>query len=181
VGHDAGPDDAIRDVVAKQQITEALMRYCRGVDRGDIDLVMSAFHDGALDDHHGVDEIAAERFPATIAGSVRAIHRSNFHLGNVLIEVDGEVANSESYVVAHLRLQHDDDRVDWTFAVRYVDRFERRAGVWRIARRTVVFDWERFDEVRDPPDWVRLTGFFAPTKQGQWGRDDFSYQRLGSG
>jgi hypothetical protein len=29
------------------------------------------------------------------------------------------------------------------FAGRYVDRFERREGEWRIARRTVVHDWSR--------------------------------------
>jgi hypothetical protein len=30
---------------------------------------------------------------------------------------------------------------------RYIDRFERRAGEWRIARRTVVAGWRRIVEV----------------------------------
>ena len=41
--------------------------------------------------------------------------------------------------------------------LRYVDQFERRAGVWKIARRVCVFDWQRMDPV--PPGSNR----FGPT------------------
>ena len=55
---------------------------------------------------------------------------------------DPEVAHAESYTTAYLR-RRDEGGVEWLdlFAGRYVDRFERRAGTWRIARRVVVHDW----------------------------------------
>ena len=41
-----------------------------------------------------------------------------------------------------MRFRHLPDRSRQTFLCgRYVDRFERRHGEWRIAARTVVYDW----------------------------------------
>jgi hypothetical protein len=43
-----------------------------------------------------------------------------------------------------------------TIKCRYVDRFERRRGEWRIADRIVVFDESREDMIENilPTDWV---------------------------
>ena len=40
---------------------------------------------------------------------------------------------------------------NWVIARRYVDRFECRSGEWRIAYRTVVYDFEWFDEAGTRP------------------------------
>ena len=34
-----------------------------------------------------------------------------------------------------------------TFGGRYVDRFERRDGEWKIAHRTVVHEWDKVEHV----------------------------------
>jgi hypothetical protein len=52
---------------------------------------------------------------------------------------------------------------------RYVDRFERRAGQWKIAERTVVVDWQRVDRVHEP-DASQLT-------LGLRSRQDLAYRR----
>ena len=47
-------DPAVQAMLDKEAIREATMRFCRGVDRLDPDLVNSAFHPDARDDHPGV-------------------------------------------------------------------------------------------------------------------------------
>ena len=42
--------------------------------------------------------------------------------------------------------------IDMLTSSRYVDRFERRDGEWRIARRSLIPDWKQLSEVpRDAP------------------------------
>ena len=40
----------------------------------------------------------------------------------------------------------DDPRGNLMTGFRYVDRFERRAGDWRIAKRVAVTEWSRIDD-----------------------------------
>jgi hypothetical protein len=42
--------------IARKQIHDALMRYCRGIDQMDRDLILSAYHPGARDNHGTFDE-----------------------------------------------------------------------------------------------------------------------------
>jgi hypothetical protein len=93
-----------------------------------------------------------------------------------LIEVDGDVARSESYLVAYHRVEHDGREFDSLLGARYVDRFERRSGEWRIAQRSVIVDWERFDEVQDPPAGLDLVSYFDQGHHGIRSHDDLSYQ-----
>ena len=55
-GQEKDIEGMLRILVDKQEIHEALMRYCRGVDRGDERLTLSVFDEGARDNHHGVEE-----------------------------------------------------------------------------------------------------------------------------
>ena len=47
----------------------------------------------------------------------------------------------------HRRQEKDGGTVDLVFSGRYADRFERRAGAWKIAHRQVVFDRSRIDKI----------------------------------
>jgi hypothetical protein len=90
---------------------------------------------------------------------------------NVLIELDGDVARSEAQVHATLiRRDADPLEVD-VVGARYLDRFSRRAGTWRIEHRTVVLDWQTTEV------WPR-TAPPVPTKgfaRGARRPDDPSY------
>jgi SnoaL-like domain len=97
---------------------------------------------------------------------------------NVLIELDGDIARCESYVIVIVRLPQDEGAMDWMHAGRYVDRFERRNGEWRIAYRTVVYDLERFDEVVPPPEGLPQARNLEHGVRGRRGRGDFSYEIL---
>jgi ketosteroid isomerase-like protein len=168
----------VQQLLDKQEIHEALMRYCRGIDRGDVDLVLSAFHDDAIDNHTGQEERVRERVPRAVGLAQQSTLWTSHNICNELIQVDGDVAHSEAYLVAFHRVEHEGREVDFVLGARYVDRFERRAGEWRIARRTVIHDWQRFDEVRDPPAGLALTGYFDQGQHGTRSRQDFSYQYL---
>jgi len=54
-----------------------------------------------------------------------------------LIELDMDRARADTYCVAH----HLTATSDMVLGLRYVDRFERRSGAWRIAKRVCAFDW----------------------------------------
>jgi hypothetical protein len=84
-------------------------------------------------------------------------------LANVLIEVAGDVALAESYGVAYHRMDRQpgeafDPAANLVTGFRFVDRFERRAGEWRIARRVATTEWSRVDDLAgrwDPPAGMR--------------------------
>jgi hypothetical protein len=173
------PDDReqqIQVLLDKQAIHEALMRYCIGIDRCDLPLVLSAFHEDAMDNHSGVEERAVDRFTRTVGSrSMWVCHNT----GNVLIQVHGSSAASQSYFTAWHRLTHESRTYDWVIAGRYLDRFERRNGDWRIAHRTVVYDCERFDPVNtDRPAGHPSASFFERVVRGERSREDFSYQLM---
>jgi hypothetical protein len=163
---------------AKQEIHDALMRYCRGIDRCDVDLVLSAFHPDAVDNHTGPEEPIAERVPRAIERARANVVWTSHQICNELVHVDGDVADSECYLLAYHRVDHEGRPLDWILGARYVDRFELRDGRWRIAHRAVIFDWERFDFVVDPPQNAFHKGFFAQGHQAVRDRSDFSYHHL---
>jgi SnoaL-like domain len=163
---------------AKQEIHEALMRYCRGIDRGDESLVLSAFHEDAWDNHFGEEELAFERFPKSVALAKSTTKWTSHNICNELIEVHGDVAHGESYLIAYHRIEHEGRDLDWILGARYVDRFEKRNGSWRIAHRTVVFDWQRFEDVNDPPAGISQVRSFDRAQRGLRSLADFSYRHL---
>jgi ketosteroid isomerase-like protein len=165
---------AIDILDSKQEIRDVIARFCRGVDRFDWDLVRSCYHDDAVD-HHGIFDGGVEGFIEFGQGFLPSWTERTMHsIGNCLIELDGDFAFAETYIVGYHRLAElgDDGKpVDTTVAGRYVDRFERRDGRWLIADRTFVFDWSRVDPLVEdyeaPPGAVR----------GVRDRSDPSYSR----
>lgn len=117
-------------------IHDALMRYLRGVDRKDWDLVRSAYYPDAVHDH-GEYRGDVEGLIGWIERWHKIIPQVMHFLGNIVIELNGDVAVVESYLLT-LQDQADGDnqQFDW-IGSRYLDRFERRNGEWRIAERIV--------------------------------------------
>lgn len=164
-----GLDPRMQLLYDKQEIYDVVMRYCRGIDRVDLGLVLSCYHPDADDDHgsfHGTPKAFVEWLGPVLGAFVSTMH----FIGNHLADVDGDTAHAESYCQAWHRIRMPDGEAarDHVVGLRYVDRFERRdGGPWLIARRIVVVDWSRTDEVGAP------TG---PTT-GRRDRDDLVYRR----
>jgi ketosteroid isomerase-like protein len=139
------------ELVAREEIRDVLFRYTRGIDRLDLDLVRSCYHVDAHDDH-GAFRGDVDGFLDWVGEALSYFDSTMHFIGNQLIDVDGDVAHTESYCVAYHRRGPRDGEVphDLVTALRYVDRLERRAdGRWRIADRVCVFDWSRRDPVVD--------------------------------
>jgi len=141
--------DELDLLAAKQAITEAIHRYCRGVDRMDRALTLSVWHPGGGADYTPWYEGDAAGLVEWLwaAHATGAAHAHQIH--NLSIEVDGERAASEAYFTAVLRLERPDGRLlDRVIRGRYLDRWSRRGGVWAIDHRRVVQDLESVTEVR---------------------------------
>lgn len=135
---------SLQRLLDKDAIRDVLMRYCRGADRNDCELMFTAFHPGATISING-ETHAADTLVKTVCAARR---RGGQHIaGNVLIEVDGEVAYSECYWVSFATVERDGADYTRIRGARSVDRFERRDGEWRIARRQVLDEWSRMDRV----------------------------------
>jgi ketosteroid isomerase-like protein len=141
-------DPRLQVLLDKEEIRDVTYRFARGVDRHDWELIRACYHDDAVD-RHGVFngpapayiEWATENVPKLAAATTH-------HVSNGLIEVAADVAYCETYVLANHRYERNDGTVaDFLCGARYVDRFERRNGEWRIARRQLLWDWVRDDKV----------------------------------
>jgi hypothetical protein len=101
-----------------------------------------------MDDHGSWVQFGADA-PRHIVDRLRPGPDSAMHfLGNVRIEVDdGENAFAESYLLAFRSFRRDGRPYTRTRALRFVDRFTRRNGEWRISERVVADDWDRVDQV----------------------------------
>lgn len=171
-------NDGLDVLLAEREIRRVLLRYCRGIDRLDEDLVASVYHEGATDDH-GVYQGDGRKFAAFIVPLLRARYRATTHtVHNCAIDVhdtgDGGGADAETYCVAyHDRFESDGPRALDVFACRYLDRFERRAGVWAIVRRVVVHDWDAVFPLTG--DFGEMVATFAA---GRRDREDLSYRGM---
>jgi hypothetical protein len=132
----------------KQEIHEALMRYCRGVDRADAELISSAFHPDAISDH-GLAVFSGSDIGETLAAIEHRVKTSTHFVGNELIELDGDVACSEAYFISVSEIERDGEPFMIWRGARYVDRWERRDGEWRIAYRIVPGEWNRVDPIHE--------------------------------
>jgi hypothetical protein len=160
--HNAAPatemtlEEQVALLIAKEEIREVIARFARGVDRLDWELQRSCYHDDAHD-HHGVYDGPIDGFIEFGKQWLPEWTESTTHsVMNCLIQVDGETAAAETYVIGYHRGTFPETGVlsDLIVAGRYVDRFERRDGRWLIADRTFVFDWSRVDpvgEIYEPP------------------------------
>jgi hypothetical protein len=145
----------IQQLLDRHAIHEVLMRYARGIDRCDFELVEQCYHRGATDDH-GRFKGTIEDFIPWVKVQLDRFDSTMHFLGNVLIELDGDAAAAETYCIAYHRLKGED--VDSIAGLRYVDRFDKRSGEWRIAHRDIVVEWNRVDPVAAPgfgPEYLR--------------------------
>ncbi|MGF6382445.1 nuclear transport factor 2 family protein [Paraburkholderia sp. CNPSo 3155] len=160
----------LQALLDEADIRRVHIRYCRGIDRMDWDLVRSCYHPDAID-RHGAYNGGVEGFIEWAAELLPQFESTQHFTGNQYVEVQGDVGFAEHYAQARHRTRPDGERpaMDWVVFIRYVDRMERRHGEWRIADRMVVLDSQRSDPVPDGQ---------APLENsnvGRRGKEDPSY------
>lgn len=143
----------IRSILDRQQIYEVLTRYCRGVDRADVEMIRSVYHEDATDDH-GMFKGLGSDFAPWIVDFLKDIRQCQHLIGNFSCDLQGDTAYTETYC---LSISDDGQGTNMTAYNRYIDRFERRQGEWKIADRLVVLDVTRTEPATEPfgnvPGW----------------------------
>jgi hypothetical protein len=128
----------------REAIRAVLARYSRGIDRLDRDSLLSAYHPDAIDDHNVYTGSPAGFADFAFSGLEAYFDSSFYHYGTTAIEVDGDDARCESYIFSPKVLKErtgDGAKQLWIGGGRFLDRFERRDGEWRIIDRKLVSEW----------------------------------------
>jgi ketosteroid isomerase-like protein len=163
----------VRKLNDRQEIRDKLMAYCRGVDRMDRELLLSVYHPDAIDDH-GQFVGSPGEFADWAFGLHAKMQTAHQHIiTNHSCDLDGDVAHTETYwLCAGMNREGSPLSIG---GGRYIDRFERRNGEWRIAARKCVPDWGG----APGPSWLSPEAQAALASGGTTARDrsDCSYER----
>jgi hypothetical protein len=139
----------MQDLADRLAITDLIYRYCRSVDRLDIPLGRAIWHEDAVADY---GENTYQGDGRSVIDHICAQHLHTLHhshqISNIIIDLDGDRAGTESYVTATLRVKAGGALQQITVWGRYIDQWSRRGGRWGIDKRVTIID---FDEVRDVP------------------------------
>jgi len=168
----------LESMMSKFEIQEVLMRYGRGVDRADENLLKSCYHADAIEEHGSTYQGPAHAYIEGAVERIRKMGTMAHYICNIHIELDGETAWVEAYVLTFARFPNNGESYDTLTGGRICDRFEQRDDEWKIAHRKMTFDWNR--DMPTNEGWC--LGMFDPSDpgmvMGSKNRDDLSYQRF---
>jgi SnoaL-like domain len=153
----ADVDKLLTELRDREAIRDCMFRYCRGIDRADEATLRSSYWPDATD-CHGSYNGPVEGFFQWALTVFKTGARNVHQVSNILIEFKGDSkAVVESYFLA---LQRGPDRNgvsrQFLMAGRYCDLFEKRNGEWRVAKRTVAFDWVEEQPAPDKTEDARF-------------------------
>lgn len=139
----------LQELLDKQAIYELLCRYCRGRDRLDLELILSCFHPDATGlwvGLTGLYDLPVDEYLAAEFDTWKKLAGTQHLITNFLCEVDGDVAQAETYQYSSAWGFPEGDQVhNITTSNRFIDRFERREGEWKIVRREFYRNFLRND------------------------------------
>ena len=142
--------EELQRLLDRQQIEDILTRYSRAVDRADIELLRSCYHDDATEDHGGVFSGSAKDYLAQIAPLLPRAGVLNHLVTNVLVEFKGPAsAQVEAYILTFARMKKDGEKFDTLTLARAVDRFDKRDGRWAISARRLCWEWNQDMPLRE--------------------------------
>lgn len=160
----------IHRIAATLDITDALARYCRSMDRMDDELAISLWHPGGTVQYEpGMFTGSATEFVQWLRPVHEAVDATTHRIANTIVRVDGDTAVSEAYGHVMLVTHRPGEPSEFRHSFgRYLDRWSLREGRWAIDHRR----------------YVRETGWTAYERAlpGDGRRDpsDISYGHLGS-
>jgi ketosteroid isomerase-like protein len=162
----------IRQAKDRQEIQDCLLRYTRGVDRHDMELMKSAYHPDAWDEHGVAEGDPAAFCNWAIGWHAKFQHRHQHVINNHTVELDGDTAHGETY---YLFIADNKEGPPSLAYGRYVDRFEKRNRKWAIAHRVCVNEYAgSFNAAEMPSEYLAALKSTGPDTRS---RADVSYVR----
>jgi len=137
-------EQLINELIDTQAIRQALFRYCRGLDRMDKAMAYGVFHHDSTVNYHGMFQGTGHGFVDWVWQSHEGMERHSHQITNQLIELDGKQAVSEAYVSLVLWTipQDSGEQTEIQVRGRYLDRWQKREGLWAIVDREYVQDMQ---------------------------------------
>jgi ketosteroid isomerase-like protein len=166
-------DVQLQHLADKSALHELVYTYCRAIDRRDFELVRELYHEDAIDDHGDMFCGPRDAYIAWLPGALAQFQTTQHRISNTLFAVDGDYAEGEVYAVAYHRT-YPPDLQEVIGGGRYVDQYQRRNGIWKFSRRTVINDWMSMNKL-DPKVFEHM---IAGLPSAQPNETDPSYRQL---
>ena len=135
-------NDALAELLEIEAIKKLSYLYSRACDRLDRALLEKVYWPDGGDDH-GAFKGSAPDYIDWLMNLLAGWTSSHHDNTNILIELNGDQATGEVHWTGYYRYEVDGTPMDQLAAGRYLDRYEKRLGEWRIAYRTCLSEWSR--------------------------------------
>ena len=106
------------DLLAREEIHDVIKRLARGTDRLDAELIASCYHPDGYDDHNVFRGWGTD-FAQWVLDTLDVFDATMHFVGSPYIRLEGDVAQVDTYCVAHHLSKPDDDgagRPTWSWA-----------------------------------------------------------------
>jgi hypothetical protein len=157
---------ALQHTVAELQDREAirlvLTGIARGADRFDQAMLAACIHADAKLDMGGPNAITGAAFVEMLKPPAKPPQGRMHMLSNERIVLDGDSAWSETQVLSCQQIEDSGVVQTRLRAGRYLDRFRRCDGVWKLSERTFIDEWARTDTIDAAPAMGANRGAPAP-------------------
>ena len=141
-------EERLEKVEAQLAINQTITRYCRALDWLDEELLRTCYTEDAYIDYGFYKGDVQGFYPVVMEVEKQSMHRYHF-LSNIAIEVNGETAEVECYVVA--TSTHDGENLNF-FGGRYHNSFKKTEQGWQISRSEYILDYNFTSEISDLGD-----------------------------
>ena len=130
----------LQALLDREKIRDCIACLARGEDRRNAELISACYWPDSTSDY-GVWVGSFDQYLAWVVPGSPAIPVTQHVLGQTVINLAGDKASCETHVNSYHRINMGAEERDTLIGGRYLDRFEKRGGEWRIAQRTMLYDW----------------------------------------
>lgn len=166
-------DPALQEMLDEHALRKLVHAYCRAVDRGDMAALRKLYHPDAVDAHGSFSTGSVEGFFKQLAASRPYLKTMAHNITTANFVIDGNSAEGEIYNIAVHTFAGKSRDTDLVIGGRYLDKYEKRDGTWKLLERTIVTDWAR---VSDPSAMDMAHPVVKDTLKGTLDETDPSYQ-----
>jgi len=166
------------------KVRDCIARLARGEDRRDAAVLSACFWPDSTFDY-AMYKGSFPEYLAWVVPGADAITNTQHVLGQTVIDLDGDKAKAETYVMSYHRVDMGEGvgERDTCIGGRYCDEMEKRGGTWAIKHRTMLYDW--YQDWGQSVDWAQgIMGYpfhgphYSGRVKGDWS-DVFFGNRTG--
>jgi SnoaL-like protein len=136
------PTEELKAFLHREKIRDCVARLARGEDRRSAEAITACYWPDSATDF-GIYKGTFKEYLAWVVPGAPAVLVTQHFLGQSLIDLKGDSARVETHVIAYHRINMGQEERDSVLGGRYLDQMQRRGVEWRIAQRTMLYDWSQ--------------------------------------